>query len=643
MEDKEKDLNTDNLQENDKDITSQEDSSAEAEGGAQVKYETNDNWEFDAKAPTLSDDYFLNNDKFVVDKNDIKSKTTDKKNEKSYAEAKPAERNSDQIVISKEPLKFIPVALITLIVIVVLVILGVRYYTVPNGKEGNLMNPASVAATVDGDKVSLGMFNYYFSSVVNYYEQYAAYGYFDLDTTKDYSTQYTENKDGEKVTWLERFTQEAMDEIETTAILYKAGIEAGVKLTENQKETIDSQINTLKTNASSSNISLDEYLSKNFGEYCTEETIRLMLEQYYITFDYKGMLAAQREYTDDDINKYYEEHKNDYFQVNYCFIALPYDMSSDEAKNASNEEIKKYEAQITDRDSILKLIPTIYKDYIDQQVASTMQSDSSKTEDEARKEAIENYESSIDAYMRGNEYPFGKEINEWLFSDTTEIGSINHYIDEETGYAYIILKTEEPALLEDETYSVRHILITPSSQEDENVAQTAEESASKLTDEDWANAEKKAQDLLDEFNQGDKSEYSFALLAENNSDDVASTSNSSTEYFGGLFETTKLDSMVPEFEEWATDDSRKYGDTGIIKSDYGYHIMFYVDNRPEYQSRIITDMREAKIDDLIENSDFKKHDRVINKAIEDLFEKKNAAKAQSQTDSADTAVQTPQQ
>ncbi len=636
MEDKEKDLKNDILEENNKDITPQEDSPAEAENSDKVKYETNDNWKFDANAPTLSDDYFMNNDKFVVDKNDIKPNTTGKKTEKKYEKTSPIESNSDKIVISKEPLKFIPVALITLIVVVVLVILGVRYYTVPNGKEGDLMNPASVAATVDGDKVSLGMFNYYFSSVVNYYEQYAAYGYFDLDTTKDYSTQYTENDDGEKITWLERFTQEAIEEIKNITILYKAGINAGVKLTETQKETIESQMDSLKSNASSSNISLDDYLSQNFGEYCTEETIRLMLEQYYITFDYKGMLATQRDYTDDDINKYYEEHKNDYFKVNYCFIALEYDNSTEETISASNEEIKKYEAQITDRDSILKLVPTVYKDYIDQDVASNMEGDSSLTEEEARKSALENYEASIDAYMLGSEEPFGEAINEWLFSDATEIGSINHYIDEESGYAYIFLKTEEPSLLDDETYTVRHILVVPSNQEDESVAQTEEESASELTDEDWERAEKKAQEILDEFNEGDKSEYSFALLAEENSDDTASTSNSSTEYYGGLYETTKLGAMVSEFEDWATDDSRKYGDTGIIKSEYGYHIMFYIDSRPEYQSKIITDMREEKIEQTIENSDFKMHNYVINKAIKDFFADNTAENTQSQTASDDT-------
>ena len=34
--------------------------------------------------------------------------------------------------------------------------------------------------------------------------------------------------------------------------------------------------------------------------------------------------------------------------------------------------------------------------------------------------------------------------------------------------------------------------------------------------------------------------------------------------------------MVPTFNDWVFDESRKPGDTGIVKTDYGYHIMYFV-------------------------------------------------------------------
>ena len=34
--------------------------------------------------------------------------------------------------------------------------------------------------------------------------------------------------------------------------------------------------------------------------------------------------------------------------------------------------------------------------------------------------------------------------------------------------------------------------------------------------------------------------------------------------------------MVDPFDEWCFDDARQPGDTGIVKTDYGYHVMYYV-------------------------------------------------------------------
>jgi hypothetical protein len=34
--------------------------------------------------------------------------------------------------------------------------------------------------------------------------------------------------------------------------------------------------------------------------------------------------------------------------------------------------------------------------------------------------------------------------------------------------------------------------------------------------------------------------------------------------------------MVEPFEAWCFDESRQYGDTGLVKTTYGYHVMYYV-------------------------------------------------------------------
>lgn len=94
--------------------------------------------------------------------------------------------------------------------------------------------------------------------------------------------------------------------------------------------------------------------------------------------------------------------------------------------------------------------------------------------------------------------------------------------------------------------SVRHILIK------------CEEEAEQAVEEEKS---KKAQEILDRVNSGED----FAALAEEFSEDDGSKST------GGIYEVRQNGQFVAEFEEWAF--SHEPGDTGIIRSDYGFHVM----------------------------------------------------------------------
>lgn len=39
--------------------------------------------------------------------------------------------------------------------------------------------------------------------------------------------------------------------------------------------------------------------------------------------------------------------------------------------------------------------------------------------------------------------------------------------------------------------------------------------------------------------------------------------------------------MVKAFENWCFDAARKAGDTGIVESDYGYHVMYFIQKNDE--------------------------------------------------------------
>lgn len=77
-------------------------------------------------------------------------------------------------------------------------------------------------------------------------------------------------------------------------------------------------------------------------------------------------------------------------------------------------------------------------------------------------------------------------------------------------------------------------------------------------------AKKNADDILAKVNA---SGSDFAALAKQYSEDPGSKDA------GGTYTLTKNGQMVKEFEDWAFDPARKVGDTGIVKTTYGYHVM----------------------------------------------------------------------
>ncbi len=113
--------------------------------------------------------------------------------------------------------------------------------------------------------------------------------------------------------------------------------------------------------------------------------------------------------------------------------------------------------------------------------------------------------------------------------------------------------------------SVRHILLAPEGEKDANGKVTATEDA-------WEACRQKAQKLLDEYLKGGKiDENAFAELAKKHTEDGGSKEN------GGLYAGFFKGQMVQPFEDWSFDASRKYGDTGLVRADFGYHIMFFVE------------------------------------------------------------------
>ena len=138
--------------------------------------------------------------------------------------------------------------------------------------------------------------------------------------------------------------------------------------------------------------------------------------------------------------------------------------------------------------------------------------------------------------------------------------------------AYFTAHPEDyPGITTDQkNINVRHILIMPEDADDDKQS----------TDEEWAAAKAKAEALLAEYLKN-PTEDNFSALAKQNSQDPGSQSN------GGLYEEVYPGQMVQTFNDWCFDAARKPGDTGIVETTYGYHVMYFVKQTDNYYWKTI--------------------------------------------------------
>lgn len=138
---------------------------------------------------------------------------------------------------------------------------------------------------------------------------------------------------------------------------------------------------------------------------------------------------------------------------------------------------------------------------------------------------------------------------------------------------------------------VRHILIKPEgATADTNGIITA-------TDDQWENCRQEAQALLDEWKK-DGSEAAFAALANEKSTDGGSNTN------GGLYSGVPKGYMVTNFDAWIFEEGRKAGDTGLVRTEFGYHIMYYCGGEEAWYlyglDLLLSDLRIEKLNALVE-------------------------------------------
>lgn len=143
--------------------------------------------------------------------------------------------------------------------------------------------------------------------------------------------------------------------------------------------------------------------------------------------------------------------------------------------------------------------------------------------------------------------------------------------------------------------NVRHILVTP-----KGGVENEETGETEYSEADMEACYKEAEKILNEWKAGEATENSFGELANKYTEDTGSSTT------GGLYEGVAPGSnYVESFLNWSIDMNRKTGDTDIIETEFGYHIMYYVSGEPYWSQVVETQMIADRITAMTDEAEAK--------------------------------------
>ena len=561
-------------------------------------------------------------------------------------EQKIAALTEKQLQAKKEAkqLKAYTLTFVVAMALVVAIILGM----VLQSPIESLINSNTHAVTIGNHELTVPEFSYFFvneiddyvRSLYNQYGNYASY-FMGFSGGVSLNKQVYDKTTGE--TWAQYFMKRAARSAQEVYGVYDLAIAAGHTMTEEETAALNSAMTGIDEAAKKNGYSsTNAYLAQLYGNGANRKTyekfcsISSMASSYYNAHTEEVRAA----YTDSDLRKFEEDKIGEYYSYTYLSHEIKVEdylgtgtkdengkvTYTDEQKAAALEAAKAdvekiLGSTITDAESFNKVLEEMFKaaeaenDKTEEDSSSTSKpsGDAKTTTSTENTESTNGTESTgstestgategsdkkeeekkaptcteADRYLY---YKLPETLQDWVKSEDLVLDKLTslevtkelphtheegeeHSDDEEvetevTGFIIVLMQKVDKNDMK--MVNVRHILI-----ELEELAKDATEDQKKEAD---AAAKANAEDILNQWKMGDKTPESFGELANKNSKDPGSNTN------GGLYEDIYPGWAVEEFDAWCFDAERKVGDTGIVKSDNGYHVM-YLDGFTDYSFR----------------------------------------------------------
>ncbi len=450
-------------------------------------------------------------------------------------------------------------------------------------KDENVNSKGETASSgqQNGDDIVVKSKNYSIKyDVIQYLANYmvsdfcSTYGTSYFDTGKDLKKQYYNQDEG--ISWYDYFYERVKNYVTQIMVFAEGGKENGLKLSDDELKQLETNFNTMESVAAESSMTLDEFIADQYGSNITKKEVEDIQKMTVLAMDYSNYLHESFKYTDEEYEKQFKENKNNYVVADYLVYSFAY--SDEETSGAVKKEVAKESADALanakNKDEFNEYLEKYLRDN-PLNVSVPTSSEASVTEEDFNagvEAALEAAENTKVAYSDAN------NCYKWIFSDDRKENDIT-VIDENSAYN-VILVTKPVYRDETETRNIRHILIQAEEGKD-------------ASDEEL---KKKAEEIYQEWKDGDKTEQTFGELANKYSSDPGSNTN------GGLYENVEEGYMVEEFNDWMFDPSRKVGDNGIVKTDIGYHIMYYPGpGLKSWQVGVDSDLRANDVSEEYEN------------------------------------------
>lgn len=157
---------------------------------------------------------------------------------------------------------------------------------------------------------------------------------------------------------------------------------------------------------------------------------------------------------------------------------------------------------------------------------------------------------------------------------------------------------------------IHHLLVVPGQETEEEATQPvtatteptqptqpvtiAADGKVSCSEEAWQACQAKAEELLTYWKDKTKeTEATFAELANKNSQDTG------TALDGGAYHQLRQGQLIPELDSWCFDPARQPGDTTIIRTEYGCHILYFTGSTDIWYAQAEQDLKSQMQNDIL--------------------------------------------